>query len=148
MSIEHVMKLLGGCAMYDGASGLEIASLQKWAGVQLPSDYLDLLKRTNGAEGFINRSTYLCIWSVSQVQELNDAYSVKEFAPGLMLIGTNGGDAGYALDLRRSSCSLMEVPLVGMSVDEAKEVGTDFEDFLRRLGSGSSESEESEERGT
>lgn len=133
MSIEDSIDLLKECTMNDNASGLEIASLERWARAQLPKPYLDLLKRTNGVEGFVTDDAYLNIWTAGQVPELNEGYSVAEFAPGLMLIGTNGGDTGYALDLRRSSCSIMEVPLVGMSLDEAKEVGTDFEDFLRRL---------------
>jgi SMI1 / KNR4 family (SUKH-1) len=133
MSIEEVIEMLNKCTANDGASGSEIASLERWATTELPKPYLDLLRRTNGVEGFVTDDAYLIIWAVGQVPELNEAYSVAEFAPGLILIGTNGGDTGYALDLRRSPCSIMEVPLVGMSLDEAREVGTDFEDFLRQL---------------
>jgi SMI1 / KNR4 family (SUKH-1) len=133
MSTEDVISMLSGCAMNEGATELEIASLEKWAGTQLPKPYLDLIKRTNGVEGFVTDDAYLILWSAGQVAELNEAYSVAEFAPGLILIGSNGGDTGYAIDLRRPSTNIQELPLVGMSLNEAREVGTDFEDFLRRL---------------
>jgi hypothetical protein len=135
MLSENMIKILDKCTQRVGATDLEIASLEMWVGRQLPKSYLDLLRRTNGIEGFVSDDAYLILWSSEQVAGLNEAYSVAEFAPGLLLIGTDGSNTGYALDLRRSSSSMKQVPLVGMSLDEAKDVGTDFEDFLRRLAS-------------
>jgi hypothetical protein len=133
MSTEDVIGMLRGCTLNEGATELEIASLERWAGMQLPKPYLELLKRANGIEGFVADDTYLVLWPAGQVAELNEAYSVADFAPGLILIGSDGGDTGYALDVRRPMINILELPLVGMSLDEAKEVGSNFEDFLRRL---------------
>ncbi len=73
------------------------------------------------------------LWSAPQVIELNGAYAVNDFAPGLLLIGTDGGDTGYGFDLRHRSSNVIEVPLVGMSWEEAKEIADSFADFLLRL---------------
>ena len=133
MAGEDLLGTSGGLTRHDGAPTWVIASLQQWAGTQLPQPYLDLLSKTNGAEGFISETNYLVLWPADQVAELNEAYSVGEFAPGLLLIGSDGSDTGFALDTRHQPMTVQAVPFVGMSLDEAKTVGSDFEDFLRRL---------------
>jgi hypothetical protein len=61
--------------------------------VGVPAAYLDLMSRSNGVEGFVG-DQYLVLWPVEQLQELNDAYATAEFAPGLLLIGSDGGGTG------------------------------------------------------
>ena len=111
-----------------------LVGLCRWAArVELPQSYLDLLRTTNGVEGWLSKDAYLLLWPAEQVPDLNDAYSVAEFAPGLLLIGSDGADTGFALDTRRRPMSVQSVPLVGMSLAEAKTAGSDFENFLRQL---------------
>ena len=68
--------------------------------------------------------------------EANRGYAVDEFAPGILLIGTDGGGAGYAYDFRRQPAALIEVPLERLDLAYAREVGADFDDFFRRLQDG------------
>ncbi|AGA28529.1 hypothetical protein Sinac_4332 [Singulisphaera acidiphila DSM 18658] len=44
---EDAMSMWSRFAMKEGAAELEIASLEKWAGTQLPRPYLDLLMQSN-----------------------------------------------------------------------------------------------------
>ena len=133
MTNEDPLGMSDNITRRDGAPPSMIASLQRWAGVELPQSYLDLLKMTNGVEGFASENNYLVLWPADQIAQLNEAYSVGEFAPGLLLIGSNGSDSGFAFDTRHQPMAIRSVPFVGMSLDEAKVVGSDFEDFLKRL---------------
>lgn len=135
MSIEGVLRLLAGCAMSEGATESQIACLQEWAGRQLPESYIDLLKTANGVEGFVMDNSYLILWPAEEVPKNNENYSVNKFAPGLILIGSNGGTTAYGFDTRRSSNEIIDVPFIGMSPDEVRVAGTNLEDFLKRIGS-------------
>jgi hypothetical protein len=73
---------------------------------------------------------YVALWCLDQLAELNDAYAVNEFAPGLLLIGSDGGDTAYALDRRGHEAPVVSVPFVGMSLAEVHEIGSDMVGFL------------------
>ena len=100
-------------------------------GVTFPSDYIDFMVDSNGAEGRIGDSGYLAIWSIEDLVSLNEAYSVEEFAPGLVLFGSDGGDTGYAF--QSNTVRIVEVPFIGMDLSEAKVIGSGFVQFLRYL---------------
>jgi hypothetical protein len=91
------------------------------------------MSRSNGVEGFVREDNYLVLWPVEQLRELNESYAVAKFAPGLFLIGSNGGDTGFALDTRHEPMDVKEVPFVGMSHEEAKTVASSLEDFIDHL---------------
>ena len=100
--------------------------------VQLPSDYVAFLKESNGAEGTISESSYVALWPVDELRAANDDYGVVEFAPGLLLFGSDGGDTAYAFDTT-DSMTVVEVPFIGMSRDEVRPVAPTFSEFLERL---------------
>lgn len=77
---------------------------------------------------------YLMLWSTKEIAPLNEAYATAEFAPGLVLIGTNGGDTAYGLlDSGDGRRSYVNVPLVGMSLDAIELMGSSLLDFVASL---------------
>ncbi len=100
------------------------------AGLSL-GDYADVLARYSGLEGFVGSEQYLQLWKAEDIVGLNAAYHVQDFAPGIDLIGTDGGDTGYGIDT--ATKRYVSVPLVGMSRNEVREVGANFEEFLEKL---------------
>lgn len=100
----------------------------------LPNDYLAFMERTNGAEGSIGE-TYLSLWPAEEIKSLNEQYAVEEFAPGLLLFGSDGGDVAFGFDMRSRPMRVVEVPFVGMSLEAVKERGRTFLDFLEELAS-------------
>ena len=115
-----------------GASLKAITDLNQAVGRELPVWYTSLLEDTNGIEGVVGDGDYLALWTAEEVVPLNDGYEVKEFVPGLLLIGTNGGGVGFGLDLRQPRMSLIEVDLVGMSWETAISLGEGLESLLNR----------------
>lgn len=73
-----------------GAAPELIQSLLIFAGTDLPEDYLDFLRYSNGFSDDL--------WSVEQI--LKDRYGVKQFMPGAIPIGSNGGPDVYIMDTR------------------------------------------------
>jgi hypothetical protein len=103
-------------------------------GVTPPSDYIEFMASSNGAEGAIGSDNYLVLWPAEQIVELNSAYEVNEFAPGLVLFGSDGADTAYAFDTRSDSVIVM-VPFVGMDLDEVQHVAKTFREFVEGLAS-------------
>jgi hypothetical protein len=96
-------------------------------------DYLEFLSSYDGAEGFLSSGRYIVLWSALQVRELNDAYRVADFAPGVRLIGTDGGDTFFGID--ETTGRYVSVPIIGMSREALKDEGGTFEEFLQRRAS-------------
>jgi hypothetical protein len=109
-----------------------IRRLEAEAGFRLPEDYADFLKKSDGGEGFIGRA-YVIFWSAGELLELNRAYEVDQFAPGLFLFGSDGGGEGFAFDRRSDGRPIVSVPFVGMELEVAKDMGNSFEEFLANL---------------
>ena len=133
MATSEIESILSHCALNEPVSESAFRSLEQAIGFPLPETYRALMRRSNGIEGFVNRAHYIVLWRVEQVVELNDAYHVSEFAPGLLLFGSNGGDEGFAFDLRNQGFSVVEVPFIGMSLNEVSQKGRSFDEFLLHL---------------
>jgi len=133
MTADEIDSAFAECTLNDPATESAIDDLERAIGFRLPLAYRELMLRSNGLEGFMGEYHYLVLWPIEQVVELNEAYGVTGFAPGLLLIGSDGGDTGYAFDTRIEDFPLVEVPFIGMSLNEAKLKGSSFADFLKKL---------------
>ncbi len=136
MNSEDLMSVFADCTMNEGATSASLDDLLQWVAKPLPSAYLELMRRSNGIEGPVGEDNYIMLWPVEEIKELNEGYAVAEFAPGLLLIGSDGGGTGYAFDTRHDSMPVVEVPFVGMSHEEAETVGSSVEDFIEYLRGG------------
>lgn len=96
----------------------------------VPQAYVDFLSRANGGEGFIG-DEYVVLWKASEVRTFNDDYQVPTYAPGYLLIGTNGGGEGFGFDTRSSDPRpVLMLPLIGMEPQHAKPIAADFDRFI------------------
>jgi hypothetical protein len=81
-----------------------IRSLIAGAGVDLPEDYLSLLRLSNGGEGELGvEPGWFRLWPAGEVIDLNRDYEVAELAPGFFAFGSSGGgllgqQTGHTID--------------------------------------------------
>jgi hypothetical protein len=61
-------------------------------------------------------------------------YAVDQFAPGLVLFGSDGGDVAYAFMQTSDGVVLVEVPFIGMSLDSVTARGKSFQEFIEAIG--------------
>lgn len=124
---------LRGLDLHPAATELMISDCEKALGANLPSDYIAFLKRTNGAEGLVREDSYVILWSVTELAPLNRSYEVQDYAPGLLIFGSNGGGEAYGFDTRRPNWSVVALPFVGMAWELARLRGSSFGEFLECL---------------
>jgi hypothetical protein len=126
---ERLLGKFNGNPPVDAAS---ILLLETKAGVRLPEDYTQFLREADGGEGFVGNA-YLILWRVGELLEMNRAYQVAEYAPGLFLFGSDGGGEAFAFDTRTAGKPIVSVPFVGMDVTLARPVASNFTAFLEEL---------------
>lgn len=132
MNIGQTDKLFESFNMSSPASQDAIISAEKVLHAKLPDGYVNFLSQGNGGEGFVGNN-YLILWPIEQIKELNEAYQVEEFAPGLLLFGSSGGGEAYAFDMRYEGSPIVQVPFVGMALKEVWNVASNFQEFLKKL---------------
>ena len=89
--------------------------------------YEKFLNKTIAGEGVLNEVNYLLLWDKNEIQDLNNAYEVEEFLSGIILIGSDGGDVAYGINVKGE---FIEVPFIGMDDEEVKIVASDFDQFI------------------
>lgn len=75
----------------------------------------------------------LILWPVEELHSVNDGYHVNDYAPGLLIFGSNGGGDAYGFDTRSADWPIVEVPFVGMDWSAASAVAPSFDAFIKRL---------------
>lgn len=114
----------------------DIAAFEKASGKVLPSDFVSFLKTTNGGEGFIGESAYVIFQGIDELMDTNIGYEIEALAPGLLLFGSDGGGEAFGFDTRKFPYSVVMVPFIVMSWEDALPFGDSFTDFLVRLNRG------------
>jgi hypothetical protein len=131
---DRFTELAGQLKRAAGAPEPAIARLVSRYG-HLPTDYVQFLQWSNGAEGPVGPASYVSLWPVEQLEQRNDDYGVSTFAPGLLIFGSDGGDTAYAFDLRSANgpSIVVELPFIGMSLESVKPRGRSLTDLLEHL---------------
>jgi hypothetical protein len=106
------------------ASESEIADFEKESGIRLPDDYSEFLRRNNGGSGFVG-ANYVD-WGIDKLIEYNRGYSVDEYAPGLLLFGSDGGGEALAFDRRYPQWPIVSVSFIPLNITEAVAVALSF----------------------
>jgi cell wall assembly regulator SMI1 len=123
---------LADFSVQSGAAEHLLQVVEKDSGVLLPNDYRSFLMRSNGGEGFVGKH-YLILWKAEELCQFNHDYQVNEYAPGFFMFGSTGGGDGFAFDTRSTPYRVMQVPFIGMSVDDAFFVAESFTRLLERM---------------
>lgn len=101
---EIMKKLIDRMELNPPTARNALMDVEAKLGIKLPDQHISLMMESNGAEGNIG-SSYLAIWAVEQIVQLNEGYAVNEFTPGLVYFGSDGGGMAYAFENRNENAS-------------------------------------------
>ena len=122
-----------GITPREGASPAEIAEVEKTLGFELPTDYRDFLRECDGLEGPLGPHGYLVMWSTCELPGRSTAAQAGGPTAGLVLVGTDGGDAGYGFTRTRDGVQYVQVGLGEASPEAALPLGSTLSEFIRNL---------------
>jgi hypothetical protein len=116
-----------------GAPDAALSAAVRDLKVELPHDYREFLRASNGGEGFVGQN-YIALWRAEELKTLNDGYDVGQFAPGLLLFGSDGGGEAYAFDTRANPWVVVQTPFIGMGDPSLTiPLGRSFTEFLHNI---------------
>ena len=127
---EKIKNLLGDIELNEGASSGLLKSVELELGISFPDDYVEFMQDSNGIEGAIGEDLYIVIWPIENIVSYNKKYAVDEFAPGLIIFGSDGGNVAYAFDKREEAMPIVEIPFIGMDLGEVKRCCDFFNDLF------------------
>jgi hypothetical protein len=105
---------------------------------ELPGDYLNFLRWSDGGEGRL-KNGYLYLWKLEDLPQLNLDYGIQEFLlKDCIAIGTDGGDVCYGFDYSKGR-SIFKSPLGDLDYNEITYVGKTFLDFIKYLNNGNTD---------
>ena len=113
------------------ATEKQVDDLSTSLGLSLPRDYLDFLRRHDGA-GFFTKDHYVIIWKAEEVPRSNQDLNVETLAPGILLFGSNGAAEAFGFDMRQDGWPIVMVPMIGMSREDALPVAGRLNDILEQ----------------
>ena len=129
---DQFEKLFGNFIKKSGAARQDVLHICARLNLKPQSDYLNVLEFTNGGEGFLQQS-YFRLYSCEDLISLNEAYQVHNFAPGLLLFGSNGGGEAFGFDTRHNPPEIVRIPFIPMDFEYAQPLGKSFLGFLQAL---------------
>ncbi len=130
---ERIATMIKGLDLRPPSSVVAIDKFERNANFKLPDDYIEFLRFTNGGEGFIGEQSYIMLWPIQDMIELNKSYKVNEYASGLFLFGSNGGGEAYAFDISSKHMNIVQVPFVGMDLSLVQSISSTFNGFVAYL---------------
>ena len=131
---EDWKSLLARFSRNQPANEVAIRTAENDSNSAFPTEYRDFLQFTNGGEGFVGSDGYAALWRVEGICPFNKEYEVSEYAPGLLLFGTNGGGECFGFDYRSPDRVIVQVPAIGMSLNDTLVIAPTFHGFLAFLG--------------
>lgn len=70
---------------------------------------------------------------IGELIRFNKEYEVSEYAPGILLFGSDGGGEGYGFNTNEPGWPVVRLPFIGMAPEYADEVANSFENLTLEL---------------
>ena len=128
---EIIKILIKECDKVEPVTLEQIRRFETEHKLQLPLYYISFLQEVNGLTGFICES-YVNLWALQELHSNNVGYEALEYAPNIVLIGSDGGGNAYGIDFD-SDYAIVELPFVGMSRENAEIIADSIESLIEFL---------------
>lgn len=104
-----------------GAVDANINQLRNIGKDQLPEDYLQFLKVSDGADGYLSNDPYYAIiYPCSEVVQIEKDGTFKEYFAGLFVFGGTGGGVALAIDQRpNNNLKIVSFDMINIDLDES-----------------------------
>lgn len=120
------------------ANEASIAQLRLVMPQQVPDEYLEFLRHSNGGSGNLPvRPGMFDFWPAEEIAQHNKLLRVTEEMPGFLAFGRSGGGSIFLFDTREISCPVYVTSAIGMGDQEVTfQIADDFCSLLKMLGEG------------
>lgn len=111
----------------------EFEAILKAFDFKIPQTYRDVMKEVNGYEGEVGDDSWLLLFPINELHEVNDNYSLlMRDIPDYFLIGKDAADTGYAFYKTYGTFHSFGL-MSNFETDPIEFLGDDFVEFLKYL---------------
>jgi len=112
------------------ATKQELRILQQFSSIEVPQDYIEIVREATEVEICVDGKMYIRIWSPLGCIEMNKAYDIQKYLPNSLAIGDDeGGMALIYLD-GEDGFGLYICDFGDLDIKEAVKIAPTLEDLL------------------
>lgn len=122
------------CILFSVADSVDLESAERALRLyRLPADYRSWCSEHDGVEDSFG-DVYLVLYSLDDVVEAS--LQMREFVPGIVVIGSDGGGELFAFDGRSADSPIVMVPAIGLGWGDSIVQARSFGDFMTQRAAG------------
>ncbi|WP_242218393.1 SMI1/KNR4 family protein [Bacillus cereus group sp. BfR-BA-01380] len=110
----------------------EMKALQEFSTIDIPMEYIDIIRVGSDIEINIDNEMYIRIWGASGCVELNEAYFIQKYIPNSLAIGDDEGGRTLIYFNGKNEFGLYIVDFNDLDVDETVFVAPSIHDLLTK----------------
>lgn len=112
------------------SSNIEIDQLIQYSKIDIPCEFLDIIKERSELEIWVNREKYLRLWGAKGCIEMNDAYYIQEYIPESLAIGDDECSNAVLYAKGNDGFGVYIVSFNDLGIDEMVYIADSLETFL------------------
>lgn len=121
-------------AYQESSSDEEIESMRKASPIEIPSEYIEIIKTASEIEISVMDERYITIWGAAGCVEMNEAYQIQEYIPDSWAIGDDGGGNAILYMTGAKGKGVYAVSFGDLCVEDAYYLSPSLSDFFKYEG--------------
>ncbi len=108
----------------------EIENLILYSPIDVPLEYIELIKEKTEIEILVNKKKYIRIWGANGCVEMNDAYYIQKYIPRSLAIGDDECCNVVLYAYGKNGFGIYIVPFNDLDVEEMIYIADSLESFF------------------
>jgi hypothetical protein len=108
----------------------EINLLQRFSPIEVPQDYLEIVRQATEIEINVNNQKYIRIWKPTGCIEMNEDYHIQEYIPDSLAIGDDEGGSTLIYLNGTEGFGLYITGFGDLDADDAVKLAPNLRDLL------------------
>ncbi|UZQ49373.1 SMI1/KNR4 family protein [Clostridium kluyveri] len=108
----------------------EIKNLIKFSEIEIPEDFLEIIREQTEIEINVDGKKYIRIWGADGCIEMNDAYNIQANIPNSLAIADDEGGNALIYTTGEKGFGLYVIAFNDLDVDELQYVASSLSDLL------------------
>ena len=112
------------------SSDIEIDELIQYSKIDIPLEFLEIIKERTELEILVNGEKYIRIWGANGCIEMNDAYHIQKYIPNSLAIGDDECSNAVLYANGNNGFGVYMVSFGDLGIDEIVYIADSLEAFL------------------
>ncbi|WP_377887532.1 SMI1/KNR4 family protein [Alkalihalobacillus sp. R86527] len=110
----------------------EINKLKEFCTINVPLDYIELIREATEIEMNVDNKMYIRIWGALGSIEMNEAYNIQQYIPASLAVGDDEGGRALIYLNGKSGYGLYLIGFGDLDIEGAEYVAPSLEELLTR----------------